>query len=282
MAPRTKLGILAGGGQLPARIAEKCEATDRPYFIVAFEEQTDLRTVDGRPHMWARLGAAGAVIDGLHKQGVKEVCMIGPVRRPSITQLAPDARAAAFFARVGIRALGDNALLSAIADVLAEEGFSLVGANSLLAEMLLAPGIKTRAKPDKAALADVEQGRAVLQTLGSMDVGQAVIVQQGMVIAIEAIEGTDRMIERSAELVRTGPGAVLIKAPKPHQDRRLDLPTLGSATIENAATAGLAGIAAAAGATLVVDADRVIELCDAKGLFFLGFNGDGQPVGGSS
>lgn len=221
--------------------------------------------------MWARLGAAGSVIDRLHKEGVGEICMIGPIHRPSLTQLAPDARAAAFLARVGFRALGDNALLSAIADVLADEGFTLVGANSLLSDMLLQPGLTTNAKPDEAALADIAHARSVLRTLGELDVGQSVIVQQGVVIAVEAIEGTDAMIERSQSLVRPGPGAVLVKAPKPQQDRRLDLPTIGSLTVEKAAAAGLTGLAAAAGSTLVVDADRVTSLCDENGLFFLGF-----------
>ncbi len=271
MAPTTKLGILAGGGLLPARIAERCEATGRPFFIAAFENQTDPKTVDGRPHMWARLGAAGSVIDRLHKEGVGEICMIGPIRRPSFTQLAPDARAASFLARVGFRALGDNALLSAIADVLADEGFSLVGANSLLSDMLLQPGLSTKAKPSETALADINHGRTILYTLGELDVGQSAIVQQGVVIAVEAIEGTDAMIERSSSLIRPGPGAVLIKAPKPQQDRRLDLPTIGSVTVGKAVAAGLAGLAAAAGSTLVVDTERVTSLCDDNGLFFLGF-----------
>lgn len=266
-----KLGILAGGGLLPARIAERCEATGRPFFITAFNGQTDPEVVAGRPHMWTRLGAAGAVIERLHAEQVGEICMIGPVRRPSLSELAPDARAAAFFARIGLRALGDNALLTAVAKVLADEGFALVGAKSLLADMLLAPGVSTGAAPDEANLADIELGRHVLRALGDLDIGQAVIVQQGVVVAVEAVEGTDAMIERSAGLLRAGPAGVLVKAPKPRQDRRLDLPTMGASTVEKAAAAGLAGIAAAAGATLVAEKDKVAELCRAHGLFILGF-----------
>ena len=276
---QAKLGILAGGGQLPGRIAERCEATGRPFFITAFNGQTEPSVVDGRPHMWARLGAAGSVIERLHAERVSEVCMIGPVRRPSLSELAPDARAAAFFAKVGLRALGDDALLSAVAGVLEDEGFSLVGAKTLLADMLLDPGLATRAAPDAGAQADIERGRAVLRGLGGLDIGQAAIVQEGIVIAVEAVEGTDAMIARSGPLLREGRPGVLVKAPKPQQDRRLDLPTIGVTTVEGAAAIGLSGIAAAAGATLVVDKAQVTALCDETGLFLTGFTGEADGTG---
>lgn len=270
--PAPKLGILAGGGLLPTRIAERCDAIGRPYFIIAFKGQTDPEAVAGRPHMWARLGAAGSVIDRLHEEAVQEICMIGPMRRPSLSELMPDARATAFFARVGLRALGDNALLSAVGKSLGAEGFSLVGAKTLLSDMMLASGPMTDVMPDDETLADIEHGRTILRSVGSLDIGQSVIIQQGLVIAVEAIEGTDAMIERSVGLLRSGAPGVLVKAPKPQQDRRLDLPTIGAGTAERVAAAGLAGIAAAAGATLVVDREAVAEQCRDKGLFVLGFD----------
>lgn len=269
-----KLGILAGGGQLPARIAERCEATGRPYFIAAFNGYTDPSVVEGRPHMWARLGAAGSVIDRLHAEKVEQICMIGPVRRPSLLDLAPDAKAAAFFAKIGFRALGDNALLTAIADVLAQEGFALIGAKSLLSDMLLTAGPAGNVEPDERGRADITLGASVVDSLGRLDIGQAAIVQQGMVISVEAIEGTDALLARSAGLLRNGPGAILVKAAKPQQDRRLDLPTIGLATVEKAAEIGLAGIAAGSGSTLIVDRSNVIAACDKAGLFLFGFNAD--------
>ncbi|WP_448187398.1 LpxI family protein [Azospirillum sp. sgz301742] len=268
MAP--KLGILAGGGEIPARLATAVRGAGREVFVVAFEGQTDPVTVQGFPHLWSRLGAAGSIIERLRAEGVGDLVFAGPVRRPSLSELMPDWRTTRFFMRVGTRALGDDGLLRAVARELEDEGFRVVGLHDFLGELLTVPGPAGTLLPDEQAQADIARGVEVALGLGRLDVGQGCVVQQGIVLAVEAIEGTDAMLERAATLRRPGGGGVLVKVRKPQQDGRLDLPTIGTTTVEKAAAAGLAGIAVQAGGSLTVDRAAVGELADRLGLFVLG------------
>ncbi|MCW2236729.1 LpxI family protein [Azospirillum canadense] len=268
--PRPKLGILAGGGTLPARIAEAVRGQGRDVFIVAFEGHTDPATVDGRAHLWSRFGAAGSIIARLKQEGVGDLVFAGPVRRPSFTELLPDWYTTKFLAKVGTRALGDDGLLRSVAKQLEGEGFRVVGLHELLTGLLTAPGPVGRLMPDEEAAGDIARAVEVARALGALDVGQGAVVQQGIVLAVEAIEGTDAMLDRCAVLRRPGPGGVLVKVKKPQQDRRVDLPTMGVTTVENAARAGLRGIAVEAGGSLLVDRAAVAEAADRLGLFVVG------------
>jgi len=199
--------------------------------------------------------------------------MIGPVKRPSLLALRPDAEGAKLVAKIGRAAFaGDDGLLAAIIRTLGEDGFRVLGAHDILADVLGPAGLLTQTAPDAAAMADVQRGLAVLATLGAADIGQACVVQQGIVLAVEAVEGTDAMLSRVAGLARPGPGGVLIKCAKPGQDRRADLPTLGVATITNAATAGLRGIAFEAGSTILADRAAMVAAADGAGLFLTGID----------
>jgi len=151
-----------------------------------------------------------------------------------------------------------------------EEGFRVVGAQELLAGELAPSGRLGAHAPDAQAEADIVRGVAIVRALGAADLGQAVVVQQGVVLGVEAVEGTDALIQRAGDLRRGGPGGVLVKLPKPGQELRADLPVIGRRTVERAAAAGLRGIAVAAGATLVLERDAVIECADRGGLFLLG------------
>ncbi len=271
MAP--KLGILAGSGDLPRRIIAACVADLRPYFVIAFEGQTDPETVANSPHAWIRLGAAGKTVRKLHDESVEHVVMAGGIRRPSMAALRPDWWAARFLARTGALGLGDDGLLSAIVRELEEkEGFRFVGVNELIPEVLAEAGTWGRLHPDHQAAQDIERGREVALAIGALDVGQGVVVQQGLILAVEAIEGTDAMLDRCAELKREGLGGVLVKIRKPGQEDRADLPTIGPATVSRAAAAGLRGIAVEAGATVVLDFDAMIRIADESGLFLIGID----------
>jgi DUF1009 family protein len=268
MAP--KLGIVAGGGALPAKLAERCRATGRPYFVLAIEGEADPATVADAPHAWIRLGAAGTGIRLLKEQGVVELVMAGGLKRPSLSSLRPDWRAAKLYAKVGLRALGDDGLLSAVIKELESEGFVLVGVDSVLSDAVATDGPYGRHRPDAQAEVDIAHGFRIVETLGALDIGQAAIVQQGVVLGVEAIEGTDVLIRRCAELRREGPGGVLVKARKPQQERRADLPTIGPQTVELAHQSGLRGIAIEAGGSLVIDREIVTALADRLGLFVVG------------
>ena len=280
--PLPKLGILAGGGTLPARIAAAVRGQGRDVFIVAFDGHTDPASVDGWPHLWSRFGAAGSIIARLKQEGVGELVFAGPVRRPSFTELLPDWYTTKFLAKVGTRALGDDGLLRSVAKELEGEGFRVVGLHDLLRELLTPPGLVGRLRPDAEAERDIGRAVEVARALGALDVGQGAVVQQGIVLAVEAIEGTDAMLERCAAVRRPGPGGVLVKVKKPQQDRRLDLPTIGVTTVENAARAGLRGIAVEAGGTLLVDREAVAEAANRLGLFVIGIDVPQTPAGSAA
>lgn len=274
-----KLAILAGGGTLPARIAAAVRGQRREVFVVAFDGHTDPATVAGLPHLWSRFGAAGTIIRRLHDEGVDEVVFAGPVKRPSFTELLPDWWTTRFLARVGTRALGDDGLLRAVVRELEEEGFRVVGLHEVLKDLLTVAGPVGSLSPDAEAERDIARAAQVARALGALDVGQGAVVQQGLVLAVEAIEGTDAMLARCAGLARPGPGGVLVKVKKPNQDRRIDLPTMGVTTIEMAAAAGLRGVALEAGGSLLIDREAVADAADRLGLFVIGIE---LPVEGGA
>lgn len=273
-APQGPLGVIAGGGGLPGRVIDSCRAAGRAVFVVALQGEADPAIVEGVPHAWCRLGAAAAALDVLRANGVGELVLAGGVSRPSLAALRPDWRAAKFLARVGYRALGDDGLLSAVVKELEREGFRVVGADQLLLEAELPEGPLGAVRPDSDALADIDFGMRIARAIGALDIGQAVVVQQGLVLGVEAIEGTDELLRRCGGLRREGPGGVLVKAEKPDQERRADRPTIGPETVRLAAASGLRGIAAQAGATLVVDRGELVRLADAAGLFVVGVHPD--------
>ena len=264
------LGIVAGGGGLPRRLVEACHQTGREVFVLALEGAADHETVADVPHAWCPIGAAGRGLALLRENKVRELVLAGGVRRPSLASLRPDWRAAKFFARVGYRALGDDGLLSAVVAELEREGFRVIGPDQVLRAGLASEGPFGRISPDAQAVADIAHGARIARVLGSLDIGQAVVVQQGLVLGVEAIEGTDELIRRCAGLRREGPGGVLVKVEKPGQEQRADRPTIGPQTVALAAETGLRGIAVEAGATIVLDRDEVVEAADRAGLFVVG------------
>lgn len=274
MAP--KLGIIAGGGPLPGQLVDACRRQGRDVFVLALKGHADPAVIGDAPHSWVRMGAAGEAFRLLRANDCKEICMIGPVRRPTLTDLRPDWRAARFFARVGARAMGDDSLLRAVIREIEGEGFLVVGADSVLDDLLVPFGRLGRVEPDEQAEADIRRGVEVARGIGLLDVGQSVVVQQGIVLGVEAVEGTDALLTRCASLGREGPGGVMVKLRKPQQEGRADLPTIGIDTVEGAHRAGLRGIAVTAGGTIIVDRAGTISRADALGLFVVGLK-DEQP-----
>ena len=268
----SKLGIIAGGGAIPGQLIQAAKASGRDCFVLAIKNSADPATVEGVDHVWLRLGQAGTAFELLHQKQVAEVVMAGPVRRPTLSEMRPDWRTARFFARIGLKALGDDGLLSAVIGEFESEGFKVVGAHDVLGDLLAPLGVWGAVRPDEQAESDIRHGVKVAQGLGALDVGQSVVVQQGIVLGVEAIEGTDALIDRSGPLRRSGPGGVLVKLCKPGQDRRVDLPTIGPDTLKRAESAGLRGIAVEAGAAIVVDLDRLVREADRAGMFVIGIS----------
>lgn len=262
------LGIIAGGGDLPGKLCDACIEANRPYFMVILDGQGDASLLAEHPGAVVRLGAVGIIATTFKQANVTDIVLAGKVARPSVTQMRPDAEALKFFATVGKSAFGDDALLKAVISHIEQRfGFRVVSVADILGNQGATPGLLGTTQPDSQALADIERGIVVLQTLGPADVGQAVVVQQGLVLGVEAIEGTDALLARCGDLRREGAGGVLVKIAKPGQEERADLPTIGVETLENAKSAGLRGIAIEAERTIIIDQDAVAAAADRLGVF---------------
>ena len=267
---KNTLGIIAGGGSLPQAVIEAARAQNRPVFVLALKGQADPDILTTAKGAWIRLGQIGKAISLLNKAGVRDVVFIGGVRRPSVAEIRPDFKAFLMLIKVGFRLMGDDSLLKIILAEAEKQGFHVVGVHTLLPQLLAGTGVYGKIKPTKQDELDIRQGVQVAKLLGRVDVGQAVIVQNGLVLSVEGIEGTAALIKRTASLKRKGSGGVLVKVSKPQQDRRVDLPTVGPQTVQAVFDAGFKGIAIEQGAALLVDVEEMIRLADRLGIFVVG------------
>lgn len=267
-----KLGVIAGAGALPGQIIAACRETGREFFVLAFEGSADPDIIGNVPVQWIRMSSLSTALESARREGVSELVLVGKIPRPSVMELMRDIRSAKFMAKVGTRMLGDDNILSAVVRELEEaEGFKVIGPETVLENLLATEGPYGRLAPSADELADIRRGLDVVHQLGRLDIGQAAIIQNGFVIGVEGAEGTDRLIQRCAEFVSPDlPGGVLVKAAKPTQDRRIDLPAVGLSTVEYAVEAGLRGIAVETGRALVVDRADMARAADAAGIFLCG------------
>ena len=268
MPPR--IGVVAGAGDMPDRVIAACLEAGRAPFVIGLTDQADPASFSRPPDAWIRLGEAGTGVALLKSAGAEEVVLVGGVDRPPIRSLRPDAWTARLLLRVGSAYFRDSSILDAIAEALEAEGLRVVAPDSLATALAAEPRSYTKRAPDEAQLCDIARGFEAARALGALDIGQAVVVQQGRVIGVEAAEGTDALVERCAALLTPGEGGVLVKACKPGQDLRMDLPTIGPRTVAGAAQAGLSGIAVGAGRALVVDSGEVARAADEAGIFVIG------------
>jgi DUF1009 family protein len=219
----------------------------------------------------------GKALRSLSAHKCQDVIFAGRVDRPRFTDLRLDTKGALVAPRIAAAALrGDDALLRAVVDVFEKEGHRVLGIAEAAPSLVVREGSVGRNRPSAEALQDIKKGFQVVARMGELDIGQAAAVCDGLVLAVEAAEGTDAMLERIAALperLRGTPNkrrGALVKAPKPIQDRKTDLPVIGIRTIANAAAAGLAGIALEADGALIVDREDVVRAADAAGLFIVG------------
>lgn len=275
---RPKLAIFAGSGSLPQKVGEACAGAKRPFafFDVEGSAEPEVAAQSAGRITYATFGHTLSL---LRAEGCTEIIMVGRVKRPDFRTLIPDWRTVKVLPRIALAARGgDGALLKAVAAEFEAEGIRLIGVDEIAAELIAPQGPLGRFVPDQSALSDVERGRAVVSALGPFDVGQGAVVCDGLILAVEAAEGTDAMLTRCAALPEAlrgskhGRRGVLVKLPKPGQERKIDLPTIGLPTIERASQAGLAGIAIEAGGALVLDREALIVAADHSGLFVYGFS----------
>lgn len=272
-----KLGIVAGGGGLPHAIAAHCKASGQDYFVARIAPFAD-GDWHSHPGKSFNVGAIGARKIALKEAGCDAIVMAGVVKRPDFGALELDDGGRALVPKlIAAARTGDDALLRVLVEDFEAAGFQVIGAHEACPPLLATQGAVGAHAPDNAALRDIEKAWSVADALGRWDVGQAVAVCDGLVLAVEAQEGTDALIARIGalpEALRGTPArrrGVLLKRAKPIQERRIDLPTIGVTTIENAAAAGLAGVAIEAGGALIVDRAELAARADALGLFMFGY-----------
>ena len=278
---REPLAIICGGGSFPGAVADAVIRRGRRPVMLAIKGWADPKVVERHPHHWVALGQVGRLIRLANAEHCREAVFIGTVLRPPLSQIRLDwmtlrslPRIARFFRG------GDDRLLSGVARVMEEGGLRIVGLDEVAPEIFVPAGVLGGYQPSARDRADIAQALKVIAALGPFDVGQAAIVADNHVLAVEAAEGTDHMLARVAELRRLrrvatplGVG-VLVKAPKPGQDRRFDLPAIGLRTVENVARAGLAGLAVAADSTIIAEIAEVIATADRAKIFVAGVRED--------
>jgi len=269
------IGLIAGGGDLPKQVAKAAEQDGHEISVIALEgfaETSDFPSAKS-------LGVAefGRMTKALKKAKATHVCFAGIVKRPDFKKLKPDFKAM-FHMGGAVKAAkqGDDALMRYLLGLFEKEGFEVIAPQEVCASLLLPVGMIGTVHLTKDHKDDAKMACEIASKIGALDIGQGAVVCQGVVLAVEAQEGTDAMLKRVAELPKDIRGSieqrkgVLSKMVKPTQETRVDLPTIGPATVENAAAAGLAGIVAEGGRAFVLDKEEVIALADAAGIFIAG------------
>ncbi|MFY9895695.1 MAG: UDP-2,3-diacylglucosamine diphosphatase LpxI [Xanthobacteraceae bacterium] len=274
---RDPLAIICGGGSFPGAVADAVARRGRRPVMFAVRGWADPKVVERYDHHWIAIGQAGRFFRLVRAEHCRELLFIGTLLRPPLTQIRLDWQSVRLLPRM-IRMLrgGDDRLLSGVARLAEEGGLRVLGVQEIAPDIVVPDGVLGRYQPSPRDRADIALALAVIAALGPFDVGQAAVVADNHVLAVEAAEGTDNLLARIADLRRLGrvvtPSGVgvLVKAPKPGQDRRFDLPAIGPHTVEHVARAGLAGLAVAAGNTIVTEAADVVAAADRAKIFLLG------------
>lgn len=276
------LAIVCGAGSLPFALADAATRRGRRVVLLALRGWADPERVSAYPHHWAWMGQLSRMMRLAVAEGCRDVAFIGSVTRPSLWQIRPDLRVLSLMPRLfQLYRGGDDHLQAGIARLIEQYGFRLVAPNEIAPELAMPRGQLGGRAPSERDRADIARGLALLNATSPFDIGQAVVVADNQVLAIEGPEGTDLAVARVAELRRIGrirsPAGtgVLVKAPKRGQDRRIDLPAIGPPTVEAAFAAGLAGIAVVAGSTIVAEPERIAAAADRAGIFVIGVDADG-------
>jgi len=277
LADDSPLAVICGAGSLPFAVADAVARRGRQVVMFPIRGWADSMRIAHYRHYWASLGSFGLFCRVARAEGCRDVVFIGSLVRPAVWRLRPDLKTLRLLPRIArIFRGGDDHLLSGIAAIFEEHGFRLIGAHEIAPEILMPEGTVGSVQPDSRDRADIARGLALLDATSPFDIGQAVVVIDGRVVAIEAAEGTDQMLARVGEMRRSGQlqglanRGVLVKAAKRGQDRRLDLPSIGPRTVASTKGAGLAGIAVTAGSAIIAEPDRIGAAADRNKLFIIG------------
>ena len=267
-----RLGLIAGNGRFPFLIVEAARALGRPLSVVAIKEEAfpeleaEILAGGGRVE-WIGLGQLGKAIKYLKSEGITEAVMAGQVKHVQIFKdVMPDFTLLSVLTKIKSR--NTDALISAIAEVMAEQDITLTDSTALLAPLLAAPGVLSSRAPSDQERADIEFGYAIADTIAGLDIGQTITVKDKAVVAVEAMEGTDEVIARAGALA--GKGFSVVKVAKPNQDMRFDVPVVGLATIDAMRAAGATAISLDAGKALMFDREAFLAAANDAGIAVIG------------
>ncbi len=256
-----KLGIIAGGGNLPRQLHDQCQADGIETVIIGIKN--DVEHVN--PDVIFRIGQASKIIRFFKENNINDIVFIGSVCKPTLFNLWPDWLTFQFFIKAWVRSWGDDSLLKGAKKLLALEGIQVRGVHEFLPTLLMPYGVIGDIEPNDKYKSGIALGLQESQKLGREDKGQAVLIKGGIVIARETAKGTSAMIRRYGQQ-----GAILVKTCKPQQDRDMDLPTLGPNTIKECIDKEMAGIVGQAHLTLLVEREKMVKMANDAGLFLLG------------
>jgi hypothetical protein len=267
------LGLIAGNGRFPFLVLDAARRAGHQVTIIAFKEEAfpDLEAVAARAPAAAvhrvSLGQMGTWMRLLKDAGVTQAVMAGQVKHTKLfSDIVPDLTALSVLRR--LKGKNTDAIIAAVADVLKDQGITLIDSTSFLEPLLAREGVLTRRQPSDDERRDVEFGYRVADSIAGLDVGQTIAVKSSAVVAVEAMEGTDAVIARAGQLA--GSGVCIVKVAKPQQDMRFDVPVVGVPTIEAMAAAGATVLSVDAGKTLMVDGEAVVRAADESGITLIG------------
>ncbi len=265
-----KLAIIAGNGSIPFYLIEECNKIGREYCLIIIEGHGKELSEKYDPDYIVSLSKMGRAVKYVKNIGIKHILMVGGVKRPSLKNIIPDLWTAKFLTTISSKVSGDNSVLSKLTKALEREGFIIVAPEEVLPNLICPKGTLGKVKPNQQNNEDISTGYRIAKIIGANDIGQSIIIENGLVIAVEAAEGTDRMIKRSLNLKKEKKAGVLIKVIKPMQDKRIDRPVIGIDTIKAVKKAGLDGIALESNEILILNYSDVILYADEEGLFVEG------------
>lgn len=268
-----KLGLIAGNGRFPFLVLDAARALGHDVTVIALkgEASQDIEAAASRPPQvavhWVGIGQVGTCISLLREAGAGHVVMAGQVKHTQIFGgIIPDLTALSVFRR--LKARNTDALIAAVAEVLAEHGLELIDSTALLQPLLACAGTLSAREPSEAERADMAFGYTMADTIAGLDIGQTIAVKHKAVVAVEAMEGTDEVIGRAGDLA--GPGVTIVKVAKPAQDMRFDVPIVGLATIQAMRRAGATALSVDAGRTLVFDQEVFFVAANEAGIAIVG------------
>ena len=268
MKTNSKIGVIFGRGTLPDQLRDVLKKQNRPAYFIGLEGSANPKIADSM----LKIGQLGKAISIFKKEKVENILFIGGLNRPAFNEIKPDITGGLFLLRNAFKIKGDNSLLTALMKTFENKGFKSIGIHEIMPNLVVKNTTYTRHKPTQNDLRTISYGMDLAKKLGEMDVGQSVVVQGNLCLGLEAIEGTDALINRCAELARGKNKPILVKMCKPQQDKRLDMPTIGYDTIREAIKGGYAGIAVESESVLFLDSDKAIKLANTHIFFIIGLD----------